>query len=156
MISLLIASLRHARTEDRLQIRALSVDLYIVAVGWKYEGPLCIGEQRTIDGHDTGAMWECPFLVAPATESSRPESDSQQASTSSLARDGSEMSNGATSSIRPDPEGGNDHAMCVSPYPHNGSGTNPCLYWLGQYHDGRFDLENACGACTVCCTLLAH
>lgn len=36
--------------------------------------------------------------------------------------------------------------MCVSPYPHiNKSPTNTCLYWIGRYADGKFDLDNAKG-----------
>lgn len=39
--------------------------------------------------------------------------------------------------------------MCVSPYPHRGQGTNSCLYWLGKYRDGRFNLDSADGAATA-------
>jgi hypothetical protein len=39
--------------------------------------------------------------------------------------------------------------MCVSPYPHIGkSPTNTCLYWVGRYADGKFDLQHAKGAST--------
>jgi hypothetical protein len=42
---------------------------------------------------------------------------------------------------------GEDYIMCVSPYPHiNKSPTNTCLYWIGPYADGRFDLQHAEGA----------
>jgi hypothetical protein len=42
---------------------------------------------------------------------------------------------------------GEDYIMCVSPYPHiNNSPTNTCLYWIGPYADGRFDLQRAKGA----------
>jgi hypothetical protein len=42
------------------------------------------------------------------------------------------------------------HLLCVSPYPHLHSHrpTNHCLYWLGTYSDGRFDLDGARGRWT--------
>ena len=39
------------------------------------------------------------------------------------------------------------HVLCISPYPHyrKDRPTNPCLYWLGRYNGGRFNLEQALG-----------
>jgi hypothetical protein len=51
---------------------------------------------------------------------------------------------------------GEDYIMCVSPYPHiHKSPTNTCLYWLGRYADGEFDLQHAKGANTTVQTELA-
>ena len=108
-------------------------------IGWTYEGPLCVYEQRQVDGHDTGAMWECPFLVPLS-------SDPQAARNDGSASDGPSSS---AASAGPD-EGGtaatSTYVLCVSPYPHRGPSTNACLYWLGEYQEGRFDIDAADGA----------
>ena len=106
-------------------------------------------EQREVDGHDTGAMWECPFLA--------PLDTCQSAAPPSRGHGGVEPNAAATSAgpPRPDEHGAaaaaaRTHVLCISPYPHRGHGTNSCLYWLGQYHDARFDIDAADGASAVC------
>ena len=39
------------------------------------------------------------------------------------------------------------HVLCISPYPHyrKDRPTNPCLFWLGRYDGGRYNLEEAQG-----------
>ena len=100
-------------------------------------------KQREVDGHDTGAMWECPFLAALATD---PQ----------VARQDGSVSNGPSSSAedaQPEHGGGaratapsQRHVLCVSPYPHRGPSTNSCLYWVGEYQQGHFDIGAADGA----------
>ncbi len=115
------------------------------STGWRYEGPLCMYKQCEVDGHDTGAMWECPFLVPLAARPSMAPADEV---------DGRPEPGGTASgaeSVQPADSGSaaadtQTHVLCISPYPHCGPSTNSCLYWLGHYHDGRYDIDAAEGA----------
>lgn len=107
--------------------------------GWRFEGLLCAGEQRTVGGHDTGAMWECPFLVSPAPESHLLGLQGAEGGAAGSSAGGG--GSGGTGEDTIDRE----HVMCVSPYPHHGPSTNSSLYWLGRYQNGRFDLGGARG-----------
>jgi len=113
--------------------------------GWTYEGPLCVYEQREVKGHDTGAMWECPFLVPLSSEPlagfDGPVSTGPSAGADSAGPDAGGAAAAAASQT---------YVLCVSPYPHRGPSTNSCLYWLGEYRNGRFDIDAADGAtCTL-------
>ena len=46
--------------------------------------------------------------------------------------------------------------LCVSPYPHHCTDrpTNPCLYWLGDYKGGKFQMDTASGSRPYCTALL--
>ena len=102
-------------------------------------------EQRQVDGHDTGAMWECPFLVPLSSEPPEAGNDGSPSTGPSTAADPADADPADADSFAPGAST-QTYVLCVSPYPHHGPSTNSCLYWLGDYRDGRFDIDAADGA----------
>ena len=84
--------------------------------------------KRCQDGdYDLGAMWECPFFV---------QLDQHP-------HDADGIANGTAHAA--------SWVLCVSPYPHfrDNRPTNPCLYWLGEFRENRFQLGEAAGSQTL-------
>lgn len=138
-----------------------------MAIGWYFDGFLASG-----DG-ETGAMWECPLLaklpykaVNLQTKMIFPKSTSVGASLYELSGTGIpvfEMTKSRSSrsqsvdltammstekksfqiptALEHVEEAGLQYFFCVSP----DAPENPVLYWMGDYRDGKFIIEEAKG-----------
>eukprot|EP00879_Flechtneria_rotunda_P032500 GHRR01035716.1.p1 GENE.GHRR01035716.1~~GHRR01035716.1.p1 ORF type:complete len:589 (+),score=232.13 GHRR01035716.1:702-2468(+) len=83
--------------------------------GWVFEGHLCTARDREVDG----VVWECPVMAKlPYLQTNTPAAMLQQG-TSSTYQD--------------------RYLFSVS------IGRSPAIYWLGQYVEGRFDINHATG-----------
>lgn len=117
--------------------------------GWRCDGYLCKGDGAT------GAMWECPLLLElnsqPArrppmlsTMMRRSSSHDTQLYSLSDCQDGMMRKTRAskrTFSMDNFEFRTKKHLLCISP----DAPENPVLCWLGDYVDGRFDMEYAEG-----------
>ncbi|KAF6264643.1 glycosyl hydrolases family 32 N-terminal domain-containing protein [Scenedesmus sp. NREL 46B-D3] len=90
--------------------------------GWQYEGPLCTASRA-----EQGVVWECPVLAPVPLQQRAAE---QQGHSSSF---------GATAA-----QAALSHLFSISCGPR-GSGLPGCVYWLGRYAGGKFDLPAAAG-----------
>lgn len=120
---------------------------HVVAAGWQYEGPLCVARSSDLDG----PVWECPVLIE-LTPLPLPLPQPHNQPASQLDHDphssttAGQPSRSNTAHVTDVPCSSADST--AEQYTHLFSasvGTFPSVHWLGQYKEGRFDLESAAG-----------
>lgn len=130
-----------------------------LTAGWRYTGMLCMGVDQ-----ETGLMWECPLLVDLSSSTHGKQSQHHRGK-ASYSRPLSWPGQPSWMTWEPDQEDSpyqdeslleekessfvmcnntqdkKHYFFCVSP----DAPSNPVLYWIGEYSNGRFAIEDAEG-----------